>query len=85
MCSHFPVKAFRVWIGRYGNFVKIVAGCFLHRVDEQFLSHTGTDVGRRHPHVIQLGFLLPNYQSVEAYDLTVVFSDKDLIGGHKIR
>ena len=39
----------------------------------------------RHPHVIQLGFILPNYQSVETENLIVFLRHEDLIGSDKVR
>ena len=34
---------------------------------------------RRNPQVVQLGFVLVNYQRVEADDLPMTFGDKDLV------
>lgn len=54
-------------------------------MDKQFLADTGADVCWRHPQVIQLRFVLPHNQSVETEQVSIAFSDVDLICGDEVR
>lgn len=47
-------------------------------------SDTGPNMFRRHPQVIQLGFLGPYFQSVETENLVILFGKEDLIGDNKV-
>lgn len=77
--AHFPVKALCIWIGLDLNLRHVPVRCALHRMEKQRFPYTRAYVLRRHPQVIQLGFVLPNHQSVETENLVVCLGNKDWI------
>ena len=53
-------------------------------MDEQLFPHARPNMLRRHPQVIQLGFLMPYFQSVETENLVILFGKEDLIRSNKV-
>src|SRR6267142_2676611 len=84
MNCHLSVKAFGIGIRHDFNFRHVSASCVLHGVDEQLFSYARANVFRRHPQVVQLRFILPNYQCVETENLIIFFGNEDLISGDKV-
>ena len=53
-------------------------------MEKQLFPDASANMFRSHPQVIQLGFLMPYFQSIETENLVILFGEEDLISDNKV-
>lgn len=83
-CSHLFIKGFSIRISDDLYFGNVLTGRLMHRVNEKLLTNALTDLIRQNPHVFQLCFIVLYHECVKAQELSLSFSNENLIVMHKI-